>query len=1007
MKFYSIFCFLLKSSIRELAKRWMILCPGVLAIMISVILASLAQALIKRAPIIFYKRASLEYGDYDMQIWPKEKQGYFDQSSTYFLNISTIAHALAPLSDLHMSGRSYLKGIVTSEPMKELSNVKINLKNKEFAGKSIIKTQIVFYDPYKEFKVNPTPSFLKYNISDEEVIITKSIANKLDLDVGSTLHLRYFDPERIEAIDGYYEKVTGRRNGERLDYLPVLPFKVKLIIDKMETFENDGAGIEVLLNGRDFCKRLSAFYKDQHKSNFLWNLNILEFSTKVVFNYEDRLEIYMTGDYNRMLTELTTYYSKVIDILGLSPVNIHYPILSDLREKSKINMIGKIIIDLLVIGFSCLSFMIINNLIEIAVFSRQRYFAFQRMLGLTKIQLIIICMMNGVLLSFISLGLALPILIKLIGLINFYAFHDMPELWIKLTMSEIYTAMAISFITPQISYLIPIRDQFKDSLFNQIHHLRSQSQKIRLLMRSGDHGEIIKTLSFASFISVVIGYFLYLGVPYAQLTGDLQFLAVFTLILLVSMLMGFIYILFSLSFIFENLLAHLLIFDFSYIRHMVRMNLTGQRKKNRKVMLKLGISSCLITFFYLMVLVKEKIAVDDKLNDIGGTLTIFDQNIYTLKRILDSEDLKKYFSLKTVFKPFENFDQKYVSQSFSNLGGLFEYPELSMLVSPDYLKGLERPVQQYAQRQLPTSLDPVEYSFTRFGREGVITSVNLVEKWDLKIDKPPEMNMGKIALLRTKHHPKRIEINTDFLKIGDMSSMILQLNAYAKRIPGLFLTDYHNEFLDQKTMLLSPEVYFRLFHEVDNNFEKILIDKTILLIKPEWEHLREMIVDKLERACSKFNARLFNYDRAKQMFSGTESLTLSVFLAASVLAFIISFFAIVSNNIINFNSQRMEIAILRSLGVTKKSILRVYVYQNIIITAIGVGIGILASCITGFIILKIDSLLRRNTYALVLPWQNLSKLTLGLCFTTIFVTVIQTVIFLKKPIADTFRGTDV
>ena len=75
-----------------------------------------------------------------------------------------------------------------------------------------------------------------------------------------------------------------------------------------------------------------------------------------------------------------------------------------------------------------------------------------------------------------------------------------------------------------------------------------------------------------------------------------------------------------------------------------------------------------------------------------------------------------------------------------------------------------------------------------------------------------------------------------------------------------------------------------------------------------------------------------------------------IFMVAIPLSMIISVFSLGASMTVKIHSQTKEIAVLRSIGLTKRAIIKIYLYESFILVGISSLIGIFIGIFMGWLL---------------------------------------------------------
>ena len=113
-----------------------------------------------------------------------------------------------------------------------------------------------------------------------------------------------------------------------------------------------------------------------------------DYSSQVIVNQKDRMFTYLDTNYDNIQFTITGLASQVANNLGVYPVNIRLPVLSDLYNTRLAAMFLGIILNIIVFILFALSLVLLYNLLLVSVETKTYELAVLRVQGLNKVGII-------------------------------------------------------------------------------------------------------------------------------------------------------------------------------------------------------------------------------------------------------------------------------------------------------------------------------------------------------------------------------------------------------------------------------------------------------------------------------------------------------------------------------------------------------------------------------------------------------------------------------------------
>jgi ABC-type antimicrobial peptide transport system permease subunit len=119
-------------------------------------------------------------------------------------------------------------------------------------------------------------------------------------------------------------------------------------------------------------------------ANLVSQIDLREYSSNTVVNFNDRLNVYLKGNYDQILQDSVPLASKITELLSPFAIEVELPIVSALEFTRFANTFISLVLNLILLGLLYLSSFVIFNIMQIIVDSKVYDSAVLRTLGMTQ-----------------------------------------------------------------------------------------------------------------------------------------------------------------------------------------------------------------------------------------------------------------------------------------------------------------------------------------------------------------------------------------------------------------------------------------------------------------------------------------------------------------------------------------------------------------------------------------------------------------------------------------------
>ncbi len=948
-----VFNHAIKESLRR--KGYFIVC--LFACFLVSLVCLIAKTIVTQGALIFYMIAEKRYGEMDIILFTyASERNYIKMNPEDFY----YDHAFINYTKFNEKMSNY-----SGENNPSLTSTMRIFYN----GNTLFKNQylrILLINTTREREIELGRNYPYQPMKKGECIIDETLKSyiynnelKMKIDLNTFLHnnllINYYDNK-----NEYNENITNIR--EIKQYF-VINCKVKHVINNYYGKLKDESKYIVFMELDSFFEYLAQFVPKEllfffpDYSEKLFKINPNHYANILIVNFpKNRISNYIESDYNKLLQKAVSYSNNLmIHINSMNNLWIRMPLIRGMQRYNYGSVLLSLILDIIVISLFSLSLILIYSLLLITTETNTFEFGVLRLVGNTKKDIILIVILQCFSFSVPAFILAFFVHFYVIDLIN-NSLQSLinTNLNLKYTSNSFFLAFCINFLSPITASILPIRSILRKNIANSLNTMINKTSGMKIEIISLEKKELHNFI-ILGLMTFLYGASIYYFLPLSLISINFTMLGSIFLWILFGILLGFV----ILSINIENLLQKLItniIFFFSknYIKSLIIKNLTAHRVKNRKtsLMYSLSIGVFIMISVGLDILIQS--TQKDIIMEIGSEIYLqcVDEQYYQSKDL--KEDLynmmKKnyieYFSYKT--PSFSKICLQ--SESFiQNYGKSLEFITTTLGISPNYFHTTEKSdLKIFEQNKYLKQYNPSEqlYFKDNLGKIGLSAIFN----WEFKAD------LSSTIFFNIKN-PKNINQMTFISKPA-----FLLNNA-----GGLQMSSVPSMFYIRDTLISFP-FYLDLINKCQKyyngklknmnlySYDNLPIDFINIKIKSNNKNIKETF-DGIYKIISDSDTYyyIWFFNDIKERISIVSTIIYKIFYTVSATVIFFCFFNLTASMTINIFSQKKEIAIMRSLGMKKRDVILVYIFEAIIL--------ILTSSFIGTIIGSLIS------YTMSLQWQ--------------------------------------
>jgi len=707
-------------------------------------------------------------------------------------------------------------------------------------------------------------------------------------------------------------------------------------------------------------EELLDLFPNYHK--ILYNINPNYYATSLIVNFpKNRINYYIESDYNKLLNKGVFYANNLmININNINKLWIDMPLIRGMQRYNYGSVLLNLILDIIIISLFGMSLIFIYSLLFITTETNSFEFGILRLIGTTKKDIILIIILQCISFSIPAFILAFIFHFYVLNLIN-NSLKDLinTNINLKICYSSFFFAFFINFLSPIIAAILPIRSILKKNISNSLNTIINKTSGMKIEIISFEKKEFYNFIIFG-LITFLYGASIYYFLPLSLLSINFSILGGIFLWILFGILLGFVILSINIEHLLQKYLTNILFFySNNYIKNLIIKNLTAHRIKNRKTSLMYSLS---IGVFIMISVGFDLIIQSVKKDIIMNTgseifLECVNENYYSSNEIkedlfnLIKNNYIEYFSFKT--PSFSNLCFKSDS-TIENYGKNLEYNIYIKGISPNYFHTTEKnDLKIFKQNKKLKKYNPSEqlYFKDNIGKIGISAIFN----WEFKVN----LTSNIFYNIKNKNNKMTFILQPAFLldSAGGVQMSSVPSNSYQRTslISFPFYLDLINKC--QKFFGKFENLTFYSYNNLPIDFINIKLNPNNKNIKKAIDGIYQIISD------SDIYYYIWFFNNIKDRIDMVSKIIFKIFYIVNSIVLFFCIFNLTTSMTINIFEQKKEIAIMRTLGMKKKDVILVYIYEAIIL--------ILTNSFIGLIIGSLIS------YTISLQWQIFTNININ------------------------------
>eukprot|EP00007_Cunea_sp_BSH-02190019_P001337 CAMPEP_0174241540 /NCGR_PEP_ID=MMETSP0417-20130205/23696_1 /TAXON_ID=242541 /ORGANISM="Mayorella sp, Strain BSH-02190019" /LENGTH=1110 /DNA_ID=CAMNT_0015320789 /DNA_START=233 /DNA_END=3562 /DNA_ORIENTATION=- len=794
----------------------------------------------------------------------------------------------------------------------------------------------------------------------------------------------------IESYYGYVDEDLRHVNGTQSFPKPWLntyiPFVVDTVFSSPEGKYPIGEERVVMIEYETLFEVMAENLHpdiEQPLRTTLGSMNPYHYASQVVFNLPpSRYDFYMSSNFDDTKFKVLEWTNGILYKLGFQSLNSHVPVLDSLSDFQWFTLFLGLILNIIIFILLFLSVLLIYSLMMVSVESKTFQLGILRMVGMKRREIVQLLLTQSFSYSVPSviLGLFFAFLGSIFVSVYFKSLTSM-EIDVGLSATAVFAASFLGLLIPILGGILPIRNALAQSLRDCLDMDRNKTTAVEIVIDRSENDSLpaIPLLIGSSF--VVFGFMIYYLLPLSLLSLNLTLLINMFVMLLILMLFGLVLLSINFQHIVEKLIVYGgLFWENAAVKDLVLKNLIAHRRRNRMTTIMYAISLAFIIFIVVTYDVQITSVVYENNKWHGTPLRVSSNGNWRnneggiMHALSNKKGYEDYLRNSSVVSDWAWISTSVTSMAavvditrITTIGHVFRHRNWMYGISPNVFS-VCFPGFLYVNAyhdDIPMGIGQQLYSVD--GSGGLIVGSLYVDNLGLSLDDEmlvEEWLLDKDTLATTKtgsrffrHHVLAFLDSAAYFLFSKFPTQTRQDSLFA--FPDLL------ELIDFGILSVDDIPLSVLHIEFVPDATKDQLDQ----VKRD---LNKVGGEDPGASASVRDSRTNDEPIEKANIAMTFFFAFTI-----VLAMAISFFSLVASMFTNIHEQTKEIGILRSIGMPKFRLIRIYIYEAFTLVLSASTLGLVIGTLVGWTVSLQRVLFTQLPVPFRFPW---------LMFVMVFVT---------------------
>eukprot|EP01126_Amoeba_proteus_P055936 TRINITY_DN6974_c0_g1_i18.p1 TRINITY_DN6974_c0_g1~~TRINITY_DN6974_c0_g1_i18.p1 ORF type:complete len:621 (-),score=103.89 TRINITY_DN6974_c0_g1_i18:126-1988(-) len=540
-----------------------------------------------------------------------------------------------------------------------------------------------------------------------------------------------------------------------------------------------------------------------------------------------------------------------------------------------------------------------------------------------------------------------------------------------LTWDGILLGCFLGLVAPVVASILPIRSALGKNLQSSLDTRQSKTKAVEVKLTRDDPTQNISWNSV--YVGIVLSLFggsIYYGLPLGLLSMNLGLLLNIFFGILISMLLGLVFLSLNLQRGLEIILIQVFFFwENKAIRSVLNKNLIAHRTRNQKTTIMYALSLGFIIFISIAATVQIDTIQYAKLQSRGVYMAVHTNGGHTSFRTI-APLLEEFARTSPYIKRWGWVSEELGGVlpsveriSSTHTGNLFTRSGVRLFgVSPNYFDITLQEFLKVGESGVPEG--EILKALYQISDSALVPSL-YKSKLGLKLN---DVILLRLEVRRSQPRRNQMEataVDKDTFEISKKLRVIGFLDA----APGFLYSPF--PLVQHQTILVSFPTYLKLSQDIFPNASSIPYGRFILDMDPGLSKLKREDLKNSLVSLTRGSGSVWDYQQDVEPLIIPTTILSYIFNLTTLVAMSICFFSLMSSMFTNVYEQTKEIAVLRSLGFEVSVMYRVYIYEAFILvfasSLLGVGIGLFV----GYAMTIQQSLFTQLPVPFKFPWEIL------------------------------------
>lgn len=226
-------------------------------------------------------------------------------------------------------------------------------------------------------------------------------------------------------------------------------------------------------------------------------------------------------------------------------------------------------------------------------------------------------------------------------------------------------------------------------------------------------------------------------------------------------------------------------------------------------------------------------------------------------------------------------------------------------------------------------------------------------------------------------------------------TLIFNITAVATFLPAFSFTKF-----EQKAAVTDALVSLTTYKNITNN--QMTISRFIIKTE-ENANVEEVSQDILSEFGEEYDIQVVTTEELVESVRENYEQTLTMFSTLLIFAVIISILGHVTSLLTSVTERTWEIGIIRSMGMSQKQVLRIFIFEALLLGITGFFVGFLSSFVVSFELIEATNLMSEIPTPLAIPYELFLELFVLVTIVSIVASGIMTSLKLKKNVVVLLR----